>query len=41
MAAYADRFGLEGDFFDRFVTLIEAMDETFLQWRDEREGKGT
>lgn len=34
--AYARRYGIEGEAFDRFIGLINAIDDEWLSWKAER-----
>lgn len=34
--AYARRYGIDGEAFDRFVSLINAVDDEWLGWKAER-----
>jgi hypothetical protein len=34
--AYARRYGIESDAFDRFLRLVNAIDDEWMKWRAER-----
>lgn len=34
--AYARRYGIDGEGFDRFLSLVNAVDDTWLDWKAEK-----